>query len=208
MVVGTVLAVAAAFGPLWLVRIGVAVAVIAAVLACVLAWRELFSAQRQHAAQQLATSRAHGHALSEERRRNGEVVETLNRRVLEAGVVIAGQNTIIAHLRSDLSTVNGDRAQLRSEIEHRDTVITSLRATVRNHEAELIALQNDNTADENRADVHHMPRRMLAEQESSWAGLPDADQLWNDGAHPTVVDLMMIDTNVLLPNYEVDRRVG
>ena len=36
----------AAFGPAWVVRIGVAIAVVAAVLACAFAWRELFSARR------------------------------------------------------------------------------------------------------------------------------------------------------------------
>ena len=44
LVAGTVIAVAAAFGPLWATRVGVAVAVAAAVVACVCAWRELFNA--------------------------------------------------------------------------------------------------------------------------------------------------------------------
>ena len=49
LVAGTVIAVAAAFGPLWATRVGVAVAVAAAVVACVCAWRELFNAERRHA---------------------------------------------------------------------------------------------------------------------------------------------------------------
>lgn len=208
LVVGTVVAVAAAFGPTWLVRVGVGVAVVAAVLACVLAWRELFSAERRHAAQQLATTRAHGQALTEERSRNGEVVETLTRRVREAGVVVDCQHKMIATLRSDLSTLNRDRAQLRSEIERRDTVITSLRETVKTQEVELLALTAEKTGDDDGADVHHLPRRVLTGEDSSWAKLPDADDVWNDGSHPTVVDLMMIDTAVVLPNYEVDRKVG
>jgi hypothetical protein len=204
LISGTVIAVAAAFGPTWLVRVGVAVAIAAAILACVLAWRELFSAERRHAAQQLAATRAHGAALTQERTRNGEVVDTLTRRVREVSAVVETQNTVIANLRGKVSTLNGDRAHLRSEIGHRDTVITSLRETVRSREAELIALRD--TSDD--ADIHHMPRRVLAEHESSWAELPDADELWNDGSHPTVVDLKMIDTAMVLPNYEVDRKVG
>ena len=38
--------------------------------------------------------------------------------------------------------------------------------------------------------------------------MPTADELWADGSHPTVVDLKMIDTAMVLPNYEADRRVG
>lgn len=204
LVAGTVLAVAAAFGPTWLVRVGVGVAVVAAVLACVLAWRELFSARREHARQTLAASQQHGKALSEERSRNGAVVDTLTRRVKDGAVVIDGQRVIIATLRGEISTLKGDTAYLRTEVEHRETVITSLRETVRSREAELIALHSEG-AD---ADVHHMPRRVLAEHESAWDELPDADDLWSDGSHPTVVDMKLIDAAMVLPNYEMDRKVG
>ncbi len=204
LIIGTVVAVAAAFGPTWLVRVGVVVAVAAAVSGCVLAWQELFSAERKHAREMLAASKAHGQALSEERTRNGAVLDTLNRRVKDATVVIGGQRVIIATLRSEISTLKGDTAHLRSEVEQRETVITSLRETVKTREAELIALRDEGDV----ADVHHMPRRVLADHESAWNELPDADELWGDGSHPTVVDLVMIDTAMVLPNYEVDRRVG
>ena len=42
-------------------------------------------------------------------------------------------------------------------------MISALRETVRAREAELITLR-----DETDADVHHMPRRVLAEHESDW----------------------------------------
>ena len=41
LVVSTVMAVAAAFGPMWTVRLGLAVAITAAVVACTFAWREI-----------------------------------------------------------------------------------------------------------------------------------------------------------------------
>ena len=63
-------------------------------------------------------------------------------------------------------------------------MISSLRETVRAREAELITLR-----DETESDVHHMPRRVLAEHESVWDEIPGADELWTDGSHPTVVDL-------------------
>jgi hypothetical protein len=203
LVGGTVVAVIAAFGPVWAVRVGVGVAVAAALLACVFAWRELFAARRAHASQMLEAARDHGAAVSEERTRNAVVVGTLSTRIKDAGVVIEKQRVTIAELRVQVSGLRGDAVHLKGEVDHRETVISSLRDTVRAREAQLIALR-----DENEGDVHHMPRRVLAEHESVWDELPAADELWSDGSHPTVVDLKLIDTSMVLPNYEVDRKLA
>lgn len=206
LVSGTVIALIAAFGPGWAVRLGIVVAIVAAVMACVFAWRELFWARREHAREMLDASREHGRALSEERERNGAVVETLGGRIRAAGVVIERQRVTIAELRVRISGLKGDKAYLRAEVDHREGVISSLRDTVRAREAELIALQADESNED--ADVHEWPRRVLAEHESVWEDLPAADELWTDGSHPTVVDMKMLDTAMILPNYEEDRRVG
>ena len=86
---------------------------------------------------------------------------------------------------------------------HRETVITALRETVRAREAELISLR-----EEDDCEVHHMPRRVLAEHESAWDEIPGVDELWTDGSHPTVVDLKMIDTAMVMPNFEADRQLA
>jgi hypothetical protein len=203
LVVGTVVAVIAAFGPAWSVRTGVAVAVFAAVVACVFAWRELFHARRAHARAMLKASQEHGHALTEERTRNAEVVETLRRRFADAAAVIERQRVTIAELRIKISGLKGDRVYLQSEVDHREVVISALRQTVRSREAELIALRDEGTAE-----VHHMPRRVLAEHESEWDEASAAEDLWSDGSHPTVVDMVAIDLAMILPNYEEDRRLA
>jgi hypothetical protein len=46
LITGTVAAAAAAAGTLWMVRLGVATAISAALLACAFAWRELNSARQ------------------------------------------------------------------------------------------------------------------------------------------------------------------
>lgn len=200
---GTVLAVAAAFGPLWLVRIGVVVAVAAGVLACALAWRELFSARRQHAKAMLAASHGHGTAMTAERTRNAAVVDTLSERARSAGMVIAGQRVTIGQLRAEMSALHGDKAHLVAEVAQRAGVISGLRETVAARDAELSALRDDETAE-----VHHMPRRVLVEEESRWCEVPGVEEWWGDDAPPTVIDLKTIDTAMVLPNYEDDRRVG
>jgi hypothetical protein len=55
-------------------------------------------------------------------------------------------------------------AYLMGELEHRDKVISAIRETVREREAELIAVASE----EPDAEIHHMPRRVQPAQELDW----------------------------------------
>ncbi len=177
--------------------------VAAAVLACAFAWRELNSARRGHAKAMLAALQEHGRQLTEERTRNAAVVDTLSGRIADARTVIEKLRVMMAELKMQVSGLRGDTVYLTGEVSHRENVISALRETVRAREAELISLR-----DEDDCEVHHMPRRVLAEHESKWDDIPGVDELWGDGNHPTVFDLKMIDTAMVMPNYEVDRQVS
>jgi hypothetical protein len=194
LVVGTVVAVAAAFGPIWIVRLGLAVAITAAVVACVFAWREIHTTRRAHAQAMLEATRSHGAALTEERSRNAAVVHTLKLRITDAGRMIEKQRVTIARKQQQISSLRDDRAYLRGEVQYREKVIAALRETVREREAELIVLRDGPDAE-----IHHMPRRVLAEHESVWQELSVSD-----GMRPTMVDVTVID--MVLPNYEADRQ--
>jgi hypothetical protein len=198
LIVGTVLAAAAASGSIWVVRLGVAVAIATALVSCAFAWRALNTARRTHAQAMLKATREHGEVLTEERTRNAAVVETLSLRVSDARKVIEKQWVTIAQQRQRISGLQDDRAYLRGEVEYRDKIISGLRETVREREAELITLR-----DESEAEVHHMPRRVLAEHESISAEL-DADDDISVELGSTVVDLKIIE--MVLPNYEADRQ--
>jgi chromosome segregation ATPase len=164
LLIGIVGGVAAAAGPIWYVRLGVAVAVTAALAACALAWRDLNTARHAHGQAMLEAIREHGAALSEERTRNAAVVDTLGARISDAGKVIERQRRTIAEQRMQLSTLKVDRAYLMGELEHRDLVISAIRETVREREAELIAVASE----EPDAEIHHMQRRLQAAQELDW----------------------------------------
>ena len=197
LVVGTVAATAAASsGSVWVVRMGVATAITAALLACTFAWRELNTARHAHAQAMLEATRKHGAALTEERTRNAAVVTTLRSRISDAGKMIEKQRVTIARLQQQISGLRDDRAYLRGEIQHREKVISGLRETAREREAELIALR-----DEPDAEVHHMPRRVPAEHESIWRELHATDAL-----PPTPEDVTVIELG--MPNYEADRQLA
>jgi septal ring factor EnvC (AmiA/AmiB activator) len=198
LVVGTVAATAAASsGSVWVVRMGVATAITAALLACAFAWRDLNTARHAHAQAMLEATRKHGAALTEERTRNAGVVTTLRSRISDAGKIIEKQRVTIARLQQQISGLRDDRAYLRGEIQHREKVISVLRETVREREAELIALR-----DEPDAEVHHMPRQVLAEHESIWRELHATDAL----VAPTLQDVTVIELG--MPNHEADRQLA
>jgi hypothetical protein len=200
LIVGTVLAAAAASGPISVVRLGVAVAISAALVACAFAWRALNTARRTHAQAMLKLTREHGEALTEERTRNAEVVDTLSWRFRDAGKVIEKQRVTIALQRQQVSRLTEDRVFLMGEVEYRDKVISGLRETVRDREAELIALR-----DEPEAEVHHMPRRVLAEHETIWQELNAADGTAAEESS-AVVDIKIVET--VKPNYEAERQLA
>ena len=205
LVTGTVLAVAAALGPAWSARLGVAIAVASAIAGCVFAWRELFAVERSHARAVLQTSQRHGQQLRAEREHNSSVVDALSERVQEATATIGGQSRTIASLRHEVFELEGARTELRGELQQRDRVIGSLRSTVRAQDATLrgyeerlrdvaLATGADQTA---AAEVHHMPRRVRAELD---VASPDAGP----------VDVRTLETAfaAVLPNYEEDRRLA
>jgi hypothetical protein len=200
LIVGTVLAAAAASGPISVVRLGVAVAIAAALVALAFAWRALNTARRTHAQAMLKLTREHGETLTEERTRNAEVVDTLSGRFRDAGKVIEKQRMTIALQRQQVSRLTEDRVFLMGEVEYRDKVISGLRETVRDREAELIALR-----DEPEAEVHHMPRRVLAEHETIWQELNAADGTAAEESS-AVVDIKIVET--VKPNYEAERQLA
>jgi hypothetical protein len=185
LIIGTAGAVAAASGPLWSVRLGVAVAIVAALVACAFAWRDLNAARHAHAKTMLQASREHGARLSEERTRNAAVVDALSMRIADAGKVIDRQRTRLAQQRLEISSLNQYRADLRAALADRDEVISALHDVVREQEAELIA-----PLEESEAEVHHLPRRILAGHDFVWQELSADDET----------------ADMVLPNYEVDRQ--
>jgi hypothetical protein len=197
LIAGTVGAVAAASGPVWVVRLGVAVAIIAALVACAFAWRDLNAARHAHAQAMLQAARHHGTRLTEERHRNAAVVDALSMRIADAGKVIERQRTRIAQQRLEMSSLNQDQAYLKGEIEYREKVIAALRDTVREREAELIT-----SSDEADAQIRHMPRRVFVGHDFVWQEMPAEGEIVPESV--PVVDIKIIDA--VLPNYEADRQ--
>lgn len=193
-------------------RLGLLVAVAAAMVATTAAWREVTEARRSHAAQTLAATRGHGAALSAERHRNAEVVDVLVARAGRAEVEAEQQrvtatelSATIAGLESDLeglrrlqTVLSVDLEAAHEEIAERELRIAELTELVHAREAELTALSTST------GQLRSMPRRMLTLADDS-AALPEADELRRN-ASADVSDLVAIP--VLMPNYEGERKLA
>ncbi len=197
LIIGTVISLASAFGPAWTARIGIAVAVAAATLSCLLAWRELAQARHQHARQLLDLDRQHGRQLAEERGRNADVISVLTSRISDRSVVIETQKLTIGQLKAQLYSVSKQNVSLCADLRQRNARIDLLEITLRTREAELIALM----ADGNDAEVHALPRRALAEHGT----VINTAAAGYDGAG--VVDLPTVEAKVL-PNFEGTRKLA
>ena len=198
LVVGSVLALAAAAGPVWVVRAGVVIAVATTVVTSLLAWRELAAARRRHAHRLLVSDKRHGDALRTERTRNAEVVDTLGERLRSTSMVVAGQRTVIAHLRGEVGVLTTERDDLRDQVAERDGMIGIFRLSLREQEAALVEARTyERTNDWSRptapveegAEVHALPRRSRSSK--------TVDE---------VLDPQMAELAMVLPNYEGARR--
>lgn len=188
LVVGSVVALAAAAGPLWLVRVGLVVAVATTILTCTLAWRELAAARRRHAHRLLVVDKRHGDTLRAERTRNAEVVEALTERIGSAGMVVAGQRSVIAQLRGEVGVLTTERDALAEQVVERDGLIGLFRTSLREQEAALLEARRVELAG---GEVHRLPRRSRPVEEAAPADVLD----------PQMAELAMV-----LPNYEASRR--
>lgn len=143
LVGGAVVSAAAAFGPSWLIRAGVALAVITGIVAVVLAFRHLQSVRSEHAARMVRVTKDQNSQLSAERRRNAEVIEVLTERATAATERAEKQQFTITELTVTTSRLRSENATLRSAIKAREATIKQVRETVRTRDAEISMLRDD-----------------------------------------------------------------
>lgn len=204
LIVGAVVCAAAAIGPVWAVRVGIALAIATGAVAVLLTFKHLRQVRREHAARMLKMTKEHGAALSTERTRNAEVVQVLTDRAQAAADRAGKQQVRIGELTTKVTELTGDNARLHSELKSRDVTIAGLRETVRSRDTEIQMLRADldlEAIDAPHSELHGLPRHLQATAAGSDEVAPDHD-LWEDSDHPTVVDMRAVETP--MPNFEVD----
>lgn len=199
VVLGSVLALGAALGPLWLVRAGVVIAVVTCVVTCALAWRELAVARRRHAQRLLAVDRRHGDTLRSERTRNAQVIDALSERLRSTGMVVVGQRSTIAQLRGEVGVLITERDGLRGQVAERDSLIGLFRASLREQEVALLAVRAQQAQQAQQAGL---AQQTSAAADAEVHALPHRPR----AAADEVLDPQMAELAMVLPNYEPSRR--
>lgn len=192
LVVGTVLSLGSLFGPDWVLRVGVVIALASAVCSCALAWRELYLAKRKHAQELIAVDRQHNADLRAERQHNADVLGTVSERAKRWRDEVDRQQTQIAGLRVEVSALSTDLGSVRRQLVHANKTVTGLREAILDRDVELSlmrsTLHSPATAEtaEIAAEVHALPRRVR----TAGTGLVVSRQI----------------TEPAMPNFEADRR--
>lgn len=184
MCVGTVVLAAMAFGPLWMVRAALGLAIAMALASVLLAWREVEHVTKAH---QLELKAVLAASREQAERRHRESLEMIDRFVERSTQLSANVQRITAELgaaHAELATMRGNSVWLRGEVAERQARIDELNQRI----AEL-----ESQAEVAEAEVLALPRYGTA----SSRALPSAEEIWADGNHPTVVDLNAITFPVL-----------
>lgn len=186
LVVGSALGIAAAFGPSWVMRAGIAVAVIAGALAFALVWRQVSRVQRARESDRAAALHKQAEAMSEQRQQHSEVLETLNTRQDALRAQLRELRIAHADRLIELNTLRGDKNALQSDIDRATAEVASLRERVAELE-ERLAIEDP------QAELFELPRRLSG---------PDTAGPTEEDLMPTVIDLQAL----ALPLVEEVRR--
>lgn len=187
LVAGIIAAAALALGSAWVVRIGVAVAALTAIVAVALAWHDAKIQRQAREAENLEATRAQGADLHRERQSTMAVVDSLKSRNSRISGRVSELSGVINDLRTEIADLRTENSELSSDLARTQSRVEQLRAELRLAEAELAAIN-----EEDEAEVFAMPRRGLPQDADTWAAVPTAEELWADGDHPTVVDMEAI----------------
>lgn len=179
MIIASVIALACAFGPLWLVRAGVVVAVAGAAFAVWFAFREMGRMEALHLTELKAVRLQAREAASAHHGESMSMIDTFTERYKAHATQLAGARSELAAKQTELSTVRGNLVSVQAENQASAERITELEAQIAELQASL--------ANQPEADVVSLPRRR-----SRMEKVPTAAELWAEGNPPTLVNLSAI----------------
>lgn len=173
--VGTAVSVASLLGDVWIVRAGLAVAVVMAFAAVGVAWRELKSERERHAVEMKHEVALRSQQATRFHEESVAMIGRFNARAENLQSVIAKLRSQLGAAKAELSSMRGNAVWLRAEVAERQARIEALEARI----AELEA--------EDTANIVDLPRRVS----------PSIDDIWGQDEHPTMVDLAKLNLDGL-----------
>lgn len=177
LVAGGVLSIAAAFGPIWVVRAGIAIALLVGVTACVMAWREVKVTSIEAEADQADLMARAAAAASSERTAHLDILGTIEDRNAALRAQLRELRIRHADALIELNALRGDKSALTAEVAKAADEIADLRARLVVLEDELFRGESE------AAEVLRLPRRV---------DRPGADDTIEGDLFPTIIDLQAL----------------
>ncbi|MGA4506370.1 hypothetical protein ACQB6R_12550 [Propionibacteriaceae bacterium G1746] len=195
MVAVTVIGLVCAFGPLWMVRVGLVVSLAGAATALWFAFREIHRLEALHRTELKAMRDAAALAAHAHHTESMGMIEQFTARYKAHGEQLATLRADLTARQQELSTLRGNLVSATAESDRRAERVTDLEAQLAARQAEIEALEAKllEVADQfdDSDEIITLPRRSAARTVIE-GGVPTAAELWSDGNHPTVVDLNML----------------
>ncbi|MBB1508476.1 hypothetical protein ACX1DX_07820 [Tessaracoccus sp. Y36] len=183
LAVGTVVSLASMAGNVWLVRAGVIVAVLMAVAAVYVVWRQLSFERVLHSEELKHEVDLRSQQADRHHAESVAMIERYNARADNLKAVIAKLRGQLGAAKSELSSMRGNSVWLRAEVAERQARIVALEKRIADLEAERAERQAENTAN-----IVELPSRALH---------PSIDDIWGEDEHPTMVDIAKLNLDVL-----------
>lgn len=177
--VGTFIVLASMLGGVWVVRAGALLAIGMAFAAVMVAWSELHRERAEHQAEVRRQVALRKEQSERHRADSVAMIERFTGRAEKLQQIIEHLRRQLGAANSELSSMRGNAAWLRSEVSERQARIDGLTARIAELEAELAAAIEEETTE----NVVELPTPPVATSE---------EELWAEGEDPTMVHLSRV----------------
>lgn len=182
LVVGTLASLASLFGGVWVVRAGVLVAIVMALAAVYVAWRELGAERVRHANELKHEIDLRSQQADRFHEESVAMISRFNLRAENLQAVIAKLRSQLAAAKSELSSMRGNAAWLRAEVAERQARVERLMIRTQELETRIAMLEEEETAN-----IVTLPRNAVR---------PSIDDIWGEDEHPTLVNIGSLNLDV------------
>lgn len=190
LISASVIALACAFGPIWIVRVGLVLAVLGAAGSVWFAFREMSRMEVLHRSELKTERMARAAADRAHHAESMELISTFKTRYLAHATQVEDLRGDLAGLQQELSTLRGNLVSARAEAIAKAQTIAELQASLASLNERLEVAEADES------EVVTLPSRGIARKTMA-ERLPTAAELWTNGEHPTAVDFDALDVALL-----------
>ncbi len=182
LIAASVVAVVCAVLPsVWAVRAGVVVALAAAWVSVIMAWREVEAVRTAHFAEMRRMRRDAADAERRHHEESMDMIDTFAQRVGAISKTLTQTRAKLDRAENELSTLRGDKAALQYKVSAGNKKVNELEARIAELETELQSVLSE-----------AREGRLVSLTRTGSETVPSAEEIWAKGNDTTIVDLSRV----------------